>query len=311
MFSIVVVNWNSGELLERCVRSLLRCAPDCEIVLIDNASQDASFNFIEGVENTILVMRNSRNAGFAAACNQGWRAAHGDLILFLNPDAEALPGSIAALAGQIEKDPQVWAIGGRLLDDTKSNETSASVRAFPSVASVAAEMLLLDEIWPRNPWTRRYRMADWKHDSARDVDQPAAACLVVRRSALESLGGFDEDFWPAWFEDVDLCRRIRTAGGRIGFEPRALFSHHGAVSLRSLTAEEFMRFYYSNMIRYFVKHHGRTAAARVRRLIIAGLYLRACAALLGASLPSRTAACAPRSFWRVARSVAGSLGARA
>lgn len=311
MISIVVVNWNSGELLERCVRSLLRCAPDYEIVLIDNTSHDASLNFIEGVEGALLVMRNSRNAGFAAASNQGWRAAHGDPILFLNPDAEALPGSIEALAQRIARDPQMWAVGGRLLDGTKSNETCASVRAFPSVAAVAAEMLLLDEIWPRNPWTRRYRMADWNHDSARDVDQPAAACLMVRRAALESLGGFDEDFWPAWFEDVDLCRRIRTAGGRIGFEPRASFSHHGAVSLRSLTAEEFMRFYYGNMIRYFAKHHGRRAAARVRRLIIAGLYLRAGVAVLGAPFRSRTGACSPRSYWRVARSFGGSRGERA
>jgi len=311
MISIVVVNWNSGELLERCVHSLLRNAPDCEIVLIDNASHDPSLNFVEGVERELLVMRNSRNAGFAAANNQGWRAAHGDPILFLNPDAEAQPGSITALAQRIKGDPQMWAVGGRLLDDTESKETSASVRAFPSIAAVAAEMLLLDEVWPRNPWTRRYRMAEWNHDSARDVDQPAAACLMVRRSALESLGGFDEDFWPAWFEDVDLCRRIRTAGGRIGFEPRAIFSHHGAVSLGSLTAEEFMRFYYGNMIRYFMKHNGAKAAARVRRLIVAGLYLRACAAILRVPFPSRAGAKPPGAYWRVARSFAGSKGAHA
>jgi GT2 family glycosyltransferase len=171
-------------------------------------------------------------------------------------------------------------------------------------------MLMLDELWPRNPWTRRYRMADWRLDTPREVEQPSAACLMVRRAALASLGGFDEIFWPAWFEDVDLCKRIRAAGGRIVFEPVASFLHQGASSLRALAPEEFLRAYHTNLIRYFEKHHGRARAAAVRRLVRAGLYLRAVVTALGAAPAAPGRSSSPRAYWRAARRLAGVTGRR-
>lgn len=301
--SIVIVNWNSGPLLERCVGSLREHAADCEIVIVDNASEDGSLDFVERA-GVSLVLRNNCNAGFAAANNQGWRASRGELILFLNPDTESLPAGVGRLAERLEKDPSVWAAGGQLIDQSGNAQAGFNVRAFPSIGAVAAEMLLLDEIWPRNRWTRRYHMYDWDHNSPRDVDQPAAACLMVRRVALESLGGFDDSFRPAWFEDVDLCKRIRDAGGRIVFEPGARFLHLGGVSLHSLTAEMFLRSYHENLIRYFRKHHGSAAAAQARGLVIAGLCLRGLLAALGAPLPTRAGVSSPRAYWRAARLVA-------
>jgi GT2 family glycosyltransferase len=301
--SIVIVNWNSGPLLERCVGSLREHAADCEIVIVDNASEDGSLDFVEQA-GTCRVLRNDSNAGYAAANNQGWRASRGELILFLNPDTESLSDGVGRLAERLEKDAGIWAAGGQLIDQAGNAQAGFNVRAFPSIGAVAAEMLLLDEIWPRNRWTRRYRMSDWDHNSPCDVDQPAAACLMVRRAALESLGGFDDAFRPAWFEDVDLCKRIRDAGGRIVFEPSARFLHHGAVSLRSLKPEEFMRYYYANLIRYFRKHHGSAAAAQVRRLVIAGLCLRGVLAALGAPLPTGAGVSSPRAYWRAARLMA-------
>lgn len=308
MIAVVVVNWNSGALLERCVRSIQANAPSCEIVLADNASKDSSLAFLEGLEAPPLLLQNRENAGFAAANNQGWRASRGDKVLFLNPDAEVLPGAVEALACRLDAASDIWAAGGRLLEDANAQAAEKSVRAFPSVGSVAAEMFLLEEIWPRNPWTRRYRMADWDHNSPRDVDQPAAACLMVRRAVLESLGGFDETFWPAWFEDVDLCKRIREAGGRIVFEPQASFLHLGAISLNTLAPEEFMRPFYVNMVRYFRKHHGPAVAAKVRRLVLAGLYLRVFLAALSRRTPGGYRTPSPSVYWRVARAVAGPPG---
>jgi len=301
MVGIVIVNWNSGPLLGRCLASIREHVRDCDVVVVDNASEDSSLDFLPQPGLNLALQRNDTNAGFAAAGNQGWRAGRGDPVLFLNPDTECLPGAVEALAERFESEPGIWAAGGRLLDPSGAPQAGFNVRAFPSIGSVAAELLLLDEIWPHNPWTRRYRMTDWDCDSPRDVDQPAAACLMVRRAALESLGGFDEAFRPAWFEDVDLCRRMRNAGGRITFEPRARFLHHGGDSLRSLTRESFLRYYHTNQIRYFDKHYGRKAAMRVRRLVIAGLCLRAFAAATAAPLRSRTQAPSYRSYWRLAR----------
>jgi len=212
-----------------------------------------------------------------------------------------LPGAVQALTRRLEADHGIWAVGGHLLGPSGAPQVGFNVRAFPSIGAAAAELLLLDEIWQRNPWTRRYRMSDWNHESPRDVDQPAAACLMVRRAVLESLGGFDEAFYPAWFEDVDLCKRMRDAGGRIAYEPHARFLHSGGASLGILKRESFLLYYHTNQIRYFHKHHGRKAALRVRRFVIAGLRLRALAAWAVAPRRSRTPALPPLSYWRLAR----------
>jgi len=295
MISIVVVNWNSGPLLERCVRSLLEHAAGCEVLAVDNASKDESLGFLASLPE-VVVIRNCENVGFAAACNTGWRRSKGDLVLFLNPDAEALPGAVARLSEPLEGNSAVWAAGGLLAGNRRQGNLGP--RRFPTEASVAAEMFFLDEAWPGNPWTNRYRPAMLAADSAVEVDQPAAACLLVRRSALEATGGFDESFAPVWFEDVDFCKRIRDRGGRIVFQPAAQFPHYGGFSVEQLGYGDFLRHYGTNQIRYFARHHGKRAAARVRMMIGAGMFLRSIVSLLiplarGCSRPASA-----RTFWR-------------
>jgi GT2 family glycosyltransferase len=279
MISIVVVNWNSGPFLERCISSIRRHASDCETIVVDNSSTDSSLDF--AIPGGLVLLRNSSNLGFAGACNRGWRSAAGELILFLNPDAECSSSSVPGLARVFGEEPEVAAAGGALIGPSGDRERSA--RSFPSLASVRAEMILLDEIWPRNPWTRRYRLGGWSHSSFRDIDQPAGACLMVRRAMLDRLGGFDERFHPAWFEDVDLCRRIRDLRSRIVYVPDAVFLHHGGYSVGALGREEFLYHFHKNQIRYFRKHHGEAAARAVRRWAIAGMRIRA---LAGALVPA-------------------------
>jgi GT2 family glycosyltransferase len=275
MVSIVIVNWNSGPFLERCLRSLREHATGCEIILIDNASQDGSADFARNMKFPGLLIWNKTNAGFGPACNQGWKAARESEILLLNPDTECLPNSVAELAQRLLSSPDCWAAGGRVINRQGKNQPGFNLRALPEMGSTAAELLLLDELWPGNRWTRSHRMANWNYDRAGEVEQPAAACLMVRRSALEKIGGFDERFIPAWFEDVDLCKRIHDAGGKILYEPEARFVHEGGISLRTLAPEEFLRCYHRNQILYFRKHYGDRSAERVRRLVIAGMRMRA------------------------------------
>jgi len=96
---------------------------------------------------------------------------------------------------------------------------------------------------------------------------------MVARTALDAIGGFDEIFSPAWFEDVDLCRRIRNQGGRIQYQPGARFIHHGGYSLRRMRRQDFLVLFHTNQIRYFNKHHGPRTASRVKRWVILGLLL--------------------------------------
>lgn len=280
MVSVVIVNWNSGPQLGRCLQSLAAHGGDCEVIVVDNASRDASMEFAPPAGLRLEIVRNESNLGCAAGNNVGWRRSAGDPVLFLNPDTECLPGAVAILADRLQSAPEHWAAAGQLVDPAGRLQAGFNVRAFPTVASVTAEMLLLDELWPANPWTRRYRMSDWNHRTFRCVEQPAGACLMVRRRVLEALGGFDESFRPAWFEDVDLCRRIHDCGGRIAYEPAARFVHHGGASLRSLSRGEFLEYFHRNQCRYFAKHHGRRAARAVRRRIVAGLLVRALAGLI-------------------------------
>ncbi len=301
MISVVIVNWNSGLLLERCVHSLREHARGCEILVVDNASEDSSADFLKRSSQPATLIVNSQNAGFAAAGNIGWRRSCGEQILFLNPDAESLPGSVYHLSEPLVQEAGIWAAGGLLLDSAGRQQAGFNVRSFPTIASVAAEMLLLDEIWPGNPWTRNYRMQEWNPHRASEVCQPAAACLMVARCALEHLGGFDESFRPAWFEDVDLCRRIWSAGGRIRFEPAARFFHHGGYSLQRLGRELFLEYFHTNQIRYFVKHHGMDAAGQVRRLVILGMCLRGLVALIRPPANGLSRAATARIFWKTAR----------
>lgn len=275
MISVVVVNWNSGQFLEQCLAALRRHCPGREIVVVDNGSDDGSADCAAGPDPKLKLIRNAANLGFAAANNIGWRSCAGDLILFLNPDVECLGCSVDIMEQTMSLRPDCWACAGRLLPADAKGSRDAYVRRFPTLSSVAAEQLLLDEIWPGNPWTRRYRMTGEDLDGLQEVEQPAAACLMVRRDRIDDLRGFDEAFRPAWFEDVDLCRRIREAGGKVLLQPAARFRHHGGYSLDRLPYEQFLEHYHANQIRYFEKHHGRSAARRVRRMIIAGLRLRA------------------------------------
>ncbi len=301
MISVVIVNWNSGLLLERCVHSLLRFAGDCEIVVVDNASEDFSLDFTNKLDAPLTIIRNRENLGFAAGSNLGWRRSGGEQVLFLNPDAESGPDSVYRLAQPLIDDATIWAAGGKLVSRSGELQAGFNVRSFPSLSSVAAEMLFLDELWPRNPWTRRYRMSDWDHESAREVDQPAAACLMVQRVALEFLEGFDEGFHPAWFEDVDLCRRIRESGGRIIYAPSAEFLHLGGSSLKHLAREQLLRYFHTNQLRYFRKHHSEREVERVRQLICAGLYFRAALSLVRPVIKGRTRVSSAKTFWRAAR----------
>ncbi|MBN1569905.1 MAG: glycosyltransferase family 2 protein [Acidobacteria bacterium] len=301
MISIVIVNWNSGSLLEKCVRSLLTHAVGCQIIIVDNASSDSSLNFVDEIGTELSVMRNDRNAGFAAGSNRGWRESKGNVVLFLNPDVECLPGSISCLERTLACDPSIWAVGGRFVSPPGRSQKDFNVRAFPTVRSVFSEMFFLDEVWPSNPWSHIVHLRNCRQPL--DVDQPAAACLMVTRTALEAIGGFDEAFYPAWFEDVDLCRRIRNKGGRIQFHPNACFVHHGSYSLGNISRSDFLESFHTNQIRYFRKHYGRTAARRVRRLILLGLFLRAGLSMIHPPAMVMSRVAGSRAFWNAARRI--------
>jgi len=302
MISIVIVNWNSGRLLQRCVHSLETNAPNCQIIVVDNASNDASTHFPVKADSDFTVLHNPYNLGFAAACNRGWKAARGEYILFLNPDTECFSGSVECLQRTLTADDSVRAVGGCLVAPDGRPQTEFNVRPFPTISRVSAEVFFMDEI---GRVCRRNRSSEGSHPGvATDVEQPAAACLMTSKTVLESIGGFDEDFYPAWFEDVDLCRRIHEGGGRIQYHPEARFLHHGGYSLHNMSRQDFLGYFHKNQIRYFRKHRGRLAALYVQKLVILGLLLRIGISLVHPLVPHVSRAASAGIFWKALCSIA-------
>lgn len=290
--SILIVNWNAGPLLAPCVAAA--AATGAEVLVVDNASADGSADTLTGIVPSIVLLREAGNRGFAGGVNRAARHARGDHLLLLNPDTRIDAAAVAALRGALDTHPGAAAAGACLVDEGGRPQRGFSVRRFPTLASFATDLLLVDEVWPGNPARRRYLAADVPLDGGDvlEVEQPAAACLMVRRADFEALGGLDERFHPAWFEDVDFCRRLRAAGRAILFVPAARVVHAGGVSLRSLDAPAFARAWYRNLRRYVAKHHGRLGALAVGGLIVGGMALRVVAGAVTGHRARRDAALA-------------------
>jgi N-acetylglucosaminyl-diphospho-decaprenol L-rhamnosyltransferase len=288
MISAIIVTYNSRDHIVRCLESIQ--ASGAEIVVVDNASTDGTADLVRQSFPTLKLMEVGRNLGFAAAANLGASNSSGTSLLFLNPDV-ICRGSLGALEQALESSPRAVAVAPRLVDSEGRTQIGFNVRRLPSAASLLFEILLLNRLFPNNPVNRRYRCLDLDPLQPCEVEQPAGACLLVRRAAFDSCGGFDERFFPLWFEDVDLCLRLRRAGdgrGMILYRPEIAFQHSGGHSLDSITFSERQVYWYRNLLYYVGKHFPWTTEIAVRAAVLFGLGLRLAAELFGSRKLSRT-----------------------
>lgn len=299
--SLIVVSWNAASHIEGCLSSLLDNAPDrpFEVFVVDNASSDGTSGLVRPFTPRVELVALDKNLGFAGACNEGYRLSRHDYLLFLNSDVRIYPSALESLSAFMDSHPEAGGAGGHLLDAQGNSQKGFNVRAFPTVLSAAIEILLLDKVLPGNPVTRSQRMLDFSFSEVSEVDQPAGACLLVRRRAFESVGLFDESFYPAWFEDVDLCLRLKQAGHKVFFVPEARFLHYGGASLLSLDYREFLSIWYRNLLRFFGKHHGGSSTAFLRGLILIGMLLRITVAVLLKARPGLSRKDARSAYWQV------------
>ncbi len=279
--SAIIVTYNSAASIAPCLEALAR--EDCQIVVVDNASRDETVERVEEFVawHPVHLLANRENVGFAAAVNQAARETSGDVLLVLNPDTIAEPGAVKALLECLEGTGAA-AAGGDLLEVDGQPARGFAFRRLPTLASLLCEVLLVNRLWPRNPINRRYRCLDADYSQAQEVEQPAGACLAITRAAWESVGGFDEQFFPVWFEDVDLCKRLLDVGRKIIYCPAARFRHSGGHSVGKLSFRDKHLFWYGNMLRYARKHFSSGQVAILRAGIVVGMLLRAMAAVFGA-----------------------------
>jgi N-acetylglucosaminyl-diphospho-decaprenol L-rhamnosyltransferase len=277
--SVIVITHNSAAHVASCL-GRLRDQPDWERIIIDNGSEDNTVECVRLADPDARLVINAANRGFAAAVNQGVSIAQGQIILLLNPDTTPSPGALDKIS-EVLRANRVGAASGALLRPDGKPEIGFMVRRLPTVGGMLAEILLLNRLWPRNPWNRAYRCLDLDYSVLQEVEQPAAACLGFLRAAWKDIGGFDETFCPLWFEDVDFCRRLRNRGWKLLYRPDAVFSHAGGHSVKRLPFRERQVYWYRNLLRYFKKHHSARIIWVLRLAIGAGLLLRSFATLLG------------------------------
>jgi N-acetylglucosaminyl-diphospho-decaprenol L-rhamnosyltransferase len=216
-WAAVVVNYESGPLLVACVQSLLAdtSAGEPEVVVVDNGSRDGSVAALRHELPGVRVVQPDGNLGYARAANRGIAATVAPVVAVCNPDLEVQPGTAAAMLARLDAEPDLAAVGPVIRNPDGSQYPSA--RTYPSTVDAAGHALL-GRVRPQNRFTRAYRQLDVDPTVPRDVDWLSGAFLFLRRSALESVGGWDERYFM-YMEDVDLCWRLRRLGWRVAYEP--------------------------------------------------------------------------------------------
>ena len=250
--SVVVVSWNSAEFLENCLNGVYSDANgrDVEVIVVDNASKDGSVALLQNRFPQAKLIVNDANRGVSVAFNQGMAASTRTYIQLLCSDTIVQPGAFDALLTFLDAHPDVGAAGPRLI--YPDGRPQPSCRTFPSLSLFAWEFLGFSRLFPRHPVFGKWRMGNFDHSTLREVDQPRGSSLMVRRSMVEQVGGWDEAL-EMFFNDVDWCLRIKQNGWKIYFVPDAVMTHYGGGSVKKVRPRMIIASHRC-CYRYFRKH---------------------------------------------------------
>ena len=246
--SVIIVNWNGGDLLRRCVESLATSPPSLayEVIVIDNKSSEESIarlrvcDAARGLGPRLRVVENEENLGFGRANNQAFTLTSAPLLFLLNPDTEVTPGSVDRLVATVRSGARVGMAGPKLLNEDGSVQVSVW-RGEPAAWEALLTGFHLHKLLPRRARGELLLAEHWDYSRRREVGQLSGAAMMLRREVLDEVGGFDERF-HMYGEDNEWCVRIRRAGRRIVFEPEAVVMHLGAASsLKRWTSLEKLR----------------------------------------------------------------------
>jgi N-acetylglucosaminyl-diphospho-decaprenol L-rhamnosyltransferase len=263
---VVIVTADTRDLVLRCLDRLDDPAIRSRTV-VDNCSRDGTAEAVRAAHPDCRVVTPDRPVGYATACNLGAEggagaagaeggagaagaeggAGGGELILFLNSDILAHADAVAQLAAALDGDPGAVAAGGRLVDPgTLDTQHRYGPKALPTLATFAARLSGVEQLWPGNPWTTGHLTDPPPDTHTTAVVQPAGACLLVRRVMFEAIGGFDEAFW-FWYEDVDLARRLAERGSLL-YVPAAVFEHVGGASFSRWNRADGVRVEFAGLL---------------------------------------------------------------
>ncbi|MCX7875227.1 MAG: glycosyltransferase [Melioribacteraceae bacterium] len=251
---IVIVNWNSGDLLFDCISSISNSLHESfelrNVVVVDNNSSDNSLNNLNEIKLPVKIIRNDDNYGFGKACNIGVFSSDGDYILILNPDTKLFEDSIHKpldflIANEKNK---IGMVGVKIIDD--ENKISRNCARFPTTFKIIYQSIGLDKIFPK--LFKPHFMTDWEHDSSCEVDQLMGSYLLMPRFLFNQLNGYDDLFF-VYYDDLDLSLRAKKLGWKNYYFAEAKIYHKGGGTSDKIKAT---RLFYSldSKLKYCKKH---------------------------------------------------------
>jgi GT2 family glycosyltransferase len=258
--SVVIASWNTRELLRACLGSLARShARPLAVIVADDASGDGSADLVAREFPDAELVRRATRGGFAPATNAGLARARGEYALLLNADTELDPDALGTLEAWLARHPEYAAAAPRLVHP--DGTTQRACMRFPNLWTPLFFGTPLERWFPRSRELERYFLRDFDHEHEADVEQPPAACLLVRRAALERVGPLDERL-ALYFNDVDLSKRLAAAALRTRYLPAARVLHHVGASTRQ--RPDRLEAWHADRLAYYRKHHGRLAGVWVK-----------------------------------------------
>jgi len=267
--SIIIVNWNTKDLLLQCLKSVYKAVKEMEteVIVIDNGSQDGSGMEVKGTFPAVQLMENEKNLGFAKAANQGLRKASGRYALLLNPDAQVKEGAIDRMCSFMDAPPEAGVAGAQLLNSDGSKQNS--IANFPSLATELLNKSLLRWLFPD-----RFLGKERDYPEPVEVDSVIGAGMMVRRDTMEQVGLLDEGYF-LFLEETDWCYRMKKAGWKIYHVPHAEIYHFQGKSAEKEKNKARVE-YYRSRYHFFKKNRGSLQYS----ILLMGLITRLCAELI-------------------------------
>ena len=274
--SIIIVSYNTKDYLEDTLQSIKQSTDhlEKEIIVVDNASTDGSLEMLNKF-NWVKLINNNHNLGYAAANNSGLKQARGEYILFLNSDTKIFPHTLSTMIDFMDQHPDVG-ISTCRVELPSGQIDPASHRGFPTPWNALTYFLGLEKLLPKTKFFSGYHQS-WKDmTQVHDIDSPAGAFFLTRKSILDQIGGFDNQFFM-YAEDLDLALRIKQAGWKIMYVPLTKIIHHkkqsGRASSHSLTRLRTQQHFFTTMKLFYNKHYQRQYSPLVRWLVLTGIRL--------------------------------------
>ena len=277
---VVIVSYRSKSLLRECLSSLYEHSPGrpMEVIVVDNASGDGTVEMVADEFPEAEVIEADGNLGFATATNIGIRAGSGEYVLALNPDVRVTAGALDRLLGVLDDRAEVGVVGGRLeLPDGRVDHATA--RPFPTVLGTLGHFTGLARRERVPVSLALYRAVP---EEAGPVDLVCGACMLMRRSALDEVGAFDEGYWM-YIEDIDLCYRLALAGWTTWYEPSARLLHVKGGTAGPRRSPGVVWAFHRGMARFYRKHYASTRPKLVNALVYGGIAAKVALSLVGGS----------------------------